>query len=121
MQGLDQEMPGQKFMSPDAITARLGKDITQAAVDESVMRMLTPMFSVGVMDAHDADPTTWSYHKLTHNVTTEDSVKSARKLAAQVRFSQFRDRDESLTQFRDRQLPVHSVAQEHQGCTPPDS
>ena len=42
-------------MSPEAITARLGKDITQAAVDESVMRMLTPMFSVGVMDAHDAD------------------------------------------------------------------
>ena len=45
MQGLDQEMPGDKFMSPDAIKARLGKDITQAAVDESVMRMLTPMFS----------------------------------------------------------------------------
>lgn len=83
MQGLDQEMPGEKFMSPEAIKARLGQDITQAAVDESVMRMLTPMFSVGVIDAHEADPTTWSYHKLTHNVTTEDSVKSARKLASQ--------------------------------------
>ena len=82
MLGLDQEMPGQSYMSPEAITARLGKDITQAAVDESVMRMLTPMFSVGVMDAHDADPSTWSFHKLSHNVTTEDSVKSARKLAA---------------------------------------
>jgi hypothetical protein len=44
-------------MSPDAIQARLGADITQAAVDESVMRMLTPMFSVGVMDAHEAGAT----------------------------------------------------------------
>ena len=35
------------------------------------------------MDAHDADPTTWSYKKLTANVTTEASVKSARKLSAQ--------------------------------------
>ena len=54
-QGLDQEMPGQSYMSPEAITTRLGKDITQVVVDESVMRMLTPMFSVGVVDAHDAD------------------------------------------------------------------
>ena len=121
MQGLDQEMPGQKYMSPDAITARLGKDITQAAVDESVMRMLTPMFSVGVMDAHDADPSTWSYHKLTHNVTTEDSVKSARKLAGQVKLSQSRDRCKALTQSRDRQLPVHSIAQEHPRRTPAGS
>ena len=82
MQGLDQEMPSDKFMSPTAIQARLGKDITTAAVDESVLRMLTPMFSVGVMDAHFADPTTWSYHKLSRNVTTEASVKSARKLSA---------------------------------------
>ena len=45
--------------------------------------MSCPFHSVGVMDAHDADPTTWSYKKLTANVTTEASVKSARKLSAQ--------------------------------------
>ena len=81
MQGLDQEMPGQQYMSPDAIKAKLqSSEISQAAVDESVLRMLTPMFSVGVMDQPEG---TWDYHKLSANVTTEDSVKAARSLAAQ--------------------------------------
>ena len=51
MQGLDQEMPGASYMGPDMITAGISAgSITQAAVDQSVLNMLLPMFAVGLFD-----------------------------------------------------------------------
>ena len=40
----------------------------QAKIDDSVLRMLTPMFAVGVMDAPAG---TWDWSKLKNNVTTQ--------------------------------------------------
>lgn len=48
--GLDVEMPGAGFMNEDAIPAGLkAGNITQAAIDDSVQRILYAMFAVGVM------------------------------------------------------------------------
>ena len=56
MAGLDQEMPGAADMNDAKITAGISaKNITEAAVDESVTRILTGMFLAGVMDKFDED------------------------------------------------------------------
>jgi len=80
MRGLDMEMPGAHSMNPELIKAGLGAGtITVAAINESVERILLPMFSVGVMD----EPlSTWDFKRLQKNVTTGASVASVRHLSA---------------------------------------
>jgi beta-glucosidase len=53
--------------------------ITEAAVNASVMRMLTPMYRIGVMDAPEG---TWSWEKLSSNVSSAKNVVLARQLSA---------------------------------------
>ena len=51
-QGLDQEMPGAAYMSAAKVSAQLqAGTITQAQIDTAVLRMLVPMFAVGLFDA----------------------------------------------------------------------
>jgi len=77
-QGLDQEMPGSKYMNEGAITAGLSAGtITQKRIDDAVMRQLTPMFQVGVFDLK-------GYGKLTDNVTSAAHNMLARKLSAEA-------------------------------------
>ena len=78
-EGLDVEMPGASFMNPNMINSGL-KDgsIEQEMIDDSVLRILYAMFSVGVMD----EPlSAWDWKKQSTNTTTEASVNSARKLS----------------------------------------
>ena len=79
--GLDVEQPGASFMNASAIKALLvaGK-AAEADVDDAVVRILTSLFAVGVMDAPSA---TWDYKKLLVNVSTAAAIRSARRLAAQ--------------------------------------
>ena len=51
-QGLDQEMPGAAYMSAAKVSAQLqAGTITQPQIDAAVLRMLVPMFAVGLFDA----------------------------------------------------------------------
>jgi beta-glucosidase len=80
MAGLDVEMPAAKYMNADAIKAGVASgNITTAAIDDSVTRILFAMFKVGVMDE---PASAWHWSKLAANVTTEASVSSARRLSA---------------------------------------
>merc|ERR1712194_378756 len=80
MRGLDLEMPGASFMNAELIKpAMAAGTITESAIDDSVMRILRPMFAVGVMD----EPVSaWDWKKLEKNVTTDASLASARPLSA---------------------------------------
>ena len=50
--GLDQEMPGAAYLSAAMVAAQLqAGTITQAQIDAAVLRMLVPMFAVGLFDA----------------------------------------------------------------------
>jgi beta-glucosidase-like glycosyl hydrolase len=52
--GLDMEMPGSDHFHISLVTAALAVgNITAAMIDESVARILSPMFAVGVMDAEE--------------------------------------------------------------------
>lgn len=53
MQGLDQEMPGNGSMGDALKTAVLNGDIPESAVDDSVLRILTPMYEMGLFDHYD--------------------------------------------------------------------
>lgn len=77
--GLDQEMPKADFMGQGLSAAVAAGTVTEATVDESVTRILTSMFSVGVMDA---PKDTWDWKKLKLNVTSAAADTSARKLSA---------------------------------------
>jgi len=80
MEGLDIEMPTAKFMNPDDIKAKIANGTaTEAAVTESVTRILRALFAVGTMDVPTSS---WSWKKQGTNCTTEASVTSARKLSA---------------------------------------
>ena len=66
-------------MNPTAINAAIqaGK-ATAERVTDAVVRILTPMFDVGVMD----EPLhVWNSSKLSTNVTSDASVASARHLS----------------------------------------
>jgi len=80
MAGLDVEMPHDKYMNTEAITAGIAAgNITTAKVDDAVTRILYAMFSVGVMD----EPVSaWDWHKQHNNATTEASVQIARELSS---------------------------------------
>ena len=81
MQGLDVEMPGNGFMNKTAIEAGISAGtITKEAVDDSVFRILRPMFAVGVMDQPKG---TWNSSNVKKNVTTQASVDLVRDLSAQ--------------------------------------
>ena len=49
-QGLDQEMPGSVYMGKALLKALEEGTVSMDAVDNSVLRILTPMFAIGVMD-----------------------------------------------------------------------
>ena len=79
MAGLDQEMPGAGAMNTAKITAGIAaKNITEAAVDESVTRILQGMFMAGVMDTHDKDKMAYDFSKHSANVTSESAANLAR-------------------------------------------
>jgi len=80
MKGMDMEMPSAGSMNVEKLTAGIQSgNVTMAAIDDSVTRILTPMFSVGVMD----EPVeTWSFTKLKNNVTSDAAAESARQLSA---------------------------------------
>jgi beta-glucosidase len=82
MQGLDMEMPSAHHSNEDAIKAGIKAGvITEAAVDDSIFRILLPMFAVGVMDEPSS---AWDSKKLEVNATSEASVASARSLSAKA-------------------------------------
>mmetsp|Transcript_88680 Transcript_88680/g.286487 ORF Transcript_88680/g.286487 Transcript_88680/m.286487 type:complete len:716 (-) Transcript_88680:73-2220(-) len=80
MAGLDNEQASADWMDDELISAELAAGVTtQAAVDDSVTRILWSMFSVGVMD----EPvSTWDFFNLTKNVTSDVASDSARHLSA---------------------------------------
>lgn len=83
MAGLDQEMPGASDMNDAKITAGIAaKNITEAAVDESVTRILTGMFMAGVIDKHDEDKMAYDFSKHSANVTSDAAAQLARELSA---------------------------------------
>ena len=54
--GLDQEMPGQRHMSNDNIRKALQNGtVTQAKIDDSARRVLTPLFAVGAFDKNNTN------------------------------------------------------------------
>jgi beta-glucosidase len=63
MAGLDQEMPGASYMGPAVAAGLAAGNITQAAIDESVTRILTGMFSAGVIDTYAKDKMAYHYSK----------------------------------------------------------
>ena len=81
MAGLDVEMPYNASMIPSIIKPALeAGTITLEAIRTSVVRILTPMFAVGVMD----EPlSAWDPAKRLRNVSTATSIASARHLSAQ--------------------------------------
>lgn len=58
-QGLDQEMPGEIYMGPSLLASVAAGNVTMAKIDESVARILAPMYRFKVFDnaAQWADPT----------------------------------------------------------------
>mmetsp|Transcript_5858 Transcript_5858/g.15611 ORF Transcript_5858/g.15611 Transcript_5858/m.15611 type:complete len:744 (-) Transcript_5858:180-2411(-) len=80
MSGLDVEMPGGYYFTPELIREGLSAGvINKGAVDAAATRILTALFDVGVMDV---PASTWSWKKLKNNVTSAASVASARRLSA---------------------------------------
>jgi len=77
MQGLDQEMPGGTGFMSDKLTALVkASKIPQSAVDEAVLRILTPMFKYNIFDKP-------SPYNLTNNVTSLAHNQLARSIAAE--------------------------------------
>ena len=77
--GLDQEMPGSSHMG-DALAAQVksGK-VTMDKVNDSTLRILTPMFQMGLFD----EPWISNNGSLSNNVTSEEHNKLARSIAAE--------------------------------------
>jgi len=78
--GLDQEIPGAGHMNEKNIQAAVANgNLTMETVNDSVLRILTPMFAMGVMDAAVG---TLDWSKQNSNTPTQASCDSARRLAA---------------------------------------
>lgn len=75
VQGLDIEMPGADFMGAKLLQQVQAGRIPESYVDEAVLRILTPMFAVGVFDT--PNPNVRS-----NNVTSEAHNDLARRLSA---------------------------------------
>ena len=78
--GLDVEMPAARYMNGSMLAKAMASGgVTRHTIDDSLLRILTPMFALGVMDA---EPSTWDYRRLQANVTTDEAVAAARHLSA---------------------------------------
>ena len=73
--GLDMEMPGADFMGQSLADAVAKGTIAESFVDAAVLRILTPMFAVGVFD-------TPNLNLRSANVTSEAHNDLARRLSA---------------------------------------
>ena len=81
MAGVDQEQPGQDFLGPQAIADGLGNGtLTEARVDDSVLRILTPLLAVGATDrnnsggALDTNATSAAHNALARNLAAASVV-----------------------------------------------
>lgn len=74
--GLDQEMPGQKFMGKDLADQVASAEVSKDHVDDSAFRILWPFFKMGLFD----EPNTNSKD---NNVTSDDHNHIARAIASQ--------------------------------------
>ena len=77
--GLDQEMPGADHMGPQLAALVSSGEVTQAKVDDSTLRVLTPMFQMGLFD----EPWISNVGSLESNVTSTEHNKLARSIAAE--------------------------------------
>ena len=79
--GLDMEMPDGRYLNPSKVVEGMRQgNISEARIDNAVLRILTPMFAVGVMDA---EPGAWDATKHSVNASTEENIATARNLSAQ--------------------------------------
>jgi beta-glucosidase len=74
-QGLDMEMPGAEFMGATISQMVNNGSLATSYIDDSVLRILTPMFQMGVFDLPNPN-------KRSANVTSEAHNDLARKLSA---------------------------------------
>ena len=78
--GLDMEMPDGRYFNPSKVVEGMKQgNIKEARVDDAVLRILLPMFAVGVMDA---EPGAWDASKHSVNASTEENIATARSLSA---------------------------------------
>ena len=79
-------MPGASFMGPDKVKAQLAKGaISEAQIDESILRMLRPMFAVGLFDAPEGS---YDISKHAVNASTAESIAVAKQPGAATRFEE---------------------------------
>ena len=96
-------MPGADHMNAAKVRAGMTSGtITLDMVDDAVLRILTPMFAVGVMDA---GASAYSADKHSANVSTPEHMQIARELAA------------NSTVSRGNKPSIHSLT--HQLTHPP--
>jgi beta-glucosidase len=74
-EGLDQEMPSSDFFGESLLAHISDGSVTTATVNAAVMRVLTPMFSVGLFDYNNTAP-------LSTDVTSPEHNELSRSLAA---------------------------------------
>ena len=77
--GLDQEMPGAEHMGARLAALVASGEVTQAKVDDSTLRVLTPMFQMGLFD----EPWVSNVGSLESNVTSAEHNTLARSIAAE--------------------------------------
>ena len=77
--GLDQEMPGAEYMGANLAALVASGEVTQAKVDDSTLRVLTPMFQMGLFD----EPWISNVGSLETNVTSTEHNALARSIAAE--------------------------------------
>ena len=75
VQGLDQEMPSDDYFGADLTAAVNDGTIPVSAVDSATLRILTPMFQIGLFD--DTNP-----NSLSNNVTSSEHSNLSRQLSA---------------------------------------
>jgi beta-glucosidase len=86
VEGLDQEMPGQEFFGDSLLTMVKNGTVSQAYVDDSVLRILTPMFALGLFDVTNDN-------LVSNDVRSEEHVATARTIAAAAHVLLKNDRD----------------------------
>jgi beta-glucosidase-like glycosyl hydrolase len=83
--GLDQEMPGDSYMGNALVEAVTSGKIAESAVDDSVRRILTPMYANGLFEhyeqwtnnsrvAHDADVTSAAHSRIAREIAAASTV-----------------------------------------------
>ena len=74
-QGLDQEMPGSDYFGESLLDAVASGTISDAYVDDAVLRILTPMFEVGLFDQENTND-------LSNDVRTPEHTALVRELSS---------------------------------------